>query len=46
MESELSNKVTEVGNYNSIPTSITSTASVVTMIDGLILYYDCTNFFF
>lgn len=35
MESELRNSVTSVGNYNSIPTSITSTASVVTMIDGL-----------
>lgn len=35
MENELTNTVTTVGNYNSIPTSITSTASVVTMIDGL-----------
>lgn len=35
MESELTNTVTAVGNYNSIPTSITSNASVVTMIDGL-----------
>lgn len=35
MENELTNTVTAVGNYNSIPTSITSTASVVTMIDGL-----------
>lgn len=35
MENELTNTVTAVGNYNSIPTSITNTASVVTMIDGL-----------
>lgn len=35
MENELTNTVTAIGNYNSIPTSITSTASVVTMIDGL-----------
>ena len=35
MENELTNTVTAVGNYNNIPTSITSTASVVTMIDGL-----------
>lgn len=35
MENELSNTVTAVGNYNSIPTSITSLASVVTMISGL-----------
>lgn len=35
MENELTNTVTAVGNYNSIPTSITSTASVVTMIGGL-----------
>ena len=35
MESELTNTVTAVGIYNSIPTSITSNASVVTMIDGL-----------
>ena len=35
MENELSNTVSAVGNYNSIPTSITSLASVVTMISGL-----------
>lgn len=35
MEKELSNIVTAVGNYNEIPTSISSLASVVTMIDGL-----------
>lgn len=35
MEQTLTNVVTAVGNYNEIPTSITSTASVVTMISGL-----------
>lgn len=35
MEKELSNIVSAVGNYDEIPTSITSVASVVTMIDGL-----------
>ncbi len=35
MEKELSNIVSAVGNYDQIPTSITSVASVVTMIDGL-----------
>lgn len=35
MEKELSNIVTAVGNYNEIPTSISSLASVVTMIDGI-----------
>lgn len=35
MENELNNAVSAVGNYNSIPTSITSNASVVVMIDGL-----------
>ncbi len=35
METELSNTVSAVGNYNEIPTSITSLASVVTMISGL-----------
>ena len=35
MEKELNNIVNAVGNYNSIPTSVTSAASVVTMIDGL-----------
>ncbi len=32
MEITLNNTVSAVGNYNSIPTSITSLASVVTMI--------------
>lgn len=35
MEKELNNIVSAVGNYDEIPTSITSVASVVTMIDGL-----------
>lgn len=35
MEKILSNTAKAVGNYNSIPTSITSTATVVTMISGL-----------
>lgn len=35
MESELRNSVTSAGIYNNIPTSITSTVSVVTIIDGL-----------
>lgn len=35
MEQTLTNTVRAVGNYNSIPTAITSTASVVTMISGL-----------
>lgn len=35
METELTNTVTALGNYNSIPTTITSLASVVTLIDGL-----------
>ena len=35
METELTNTTTAVGNYNSIRTAITSTASVVTMVDGL-----------
>ncbi len=35
METELKNTVSAKGNYNNIPTSITSTTSVVTMIDGL-----------
>lgn len=34
---ELNNTVTAVGNYKSIPTSLTSNTSVVNMIDGLIL---------
>lgn len=35
MENELSNTVTALGTYNSIPTSITSDAVLVTMISGL-----------
>lgn len=35
METELNNVASVVGNYNNIPTSITSLISVVTMIDGL-----------
>lgn len=35
METELSNTVSALGNYNSIPTSITSDAVLVTMISGL-----------
>lgn len=35
MESELRNSVSSIGNYNSIPTSVTSATSVVTMVDGL-----------
>ena len=35
METELTNTVKTVGNYNNIPTSITSDALVVTMISGL-----------
>lgn len=35
METELSNTVRAVGNYNNVPTSITSAVSVVTMISGL-----------
>ncbi len=34
---ELNNSVTAVGQYNSIPTSLTSNVSVVNMIDGLTL---------
>ncbi len=33
--SELSNTATALGNYNSIPTSLTSNALVVNIIDGL-----------
>lgn len=32
---ELNNLVTAVGNYNSVPTSLTSNTSVVNMIEGL-----------
>lgn len=35
METELTNTATVLGNYNSIPTEITSTAFVVTMLSGL-----------
>lgn len=35
METELTNTVRTVGNYNNIPTAITSDALVVTMISGL-----------
>lgn len=35
MEKILNNTAQAVGNYNDIPTSITSTATVVTMISGL-----------
>ncbi len=35
METELTNTATVLGNYNSIPTEITSTALVVTMLSGL-----------
>lgn len=35
--SELSNTVSSVGNYNNIPTSLTSNTSVVNIIDGLTL---------
>lgn len=35
METELSNTATVLGNYNSIPTEITTQALVVTMVTGL-----------
>lgn len=35
METELSNIVTALGEYNNIPTSISSEAAIVTMITGL-----------
>lgn len=35
--SELFNTVTSLGNYNSIPTSLTSNTSVVNIIEGLII---------
>lgn len=37
---ELNNSVTATGNYNSVPTSLTSNVSVVNMIDGLTLTKD------
>lgn len=35
METELTNTIRAVGNYNNIPTAITSDALVVTMVSGL-----------
>lgn len=35
METELSNIVTALGEYNNIPTSISSEAAIITMITGL-----------
>lgn len=35
METEITNTVRAVGNYNNIPTAITSDALVVTMVSGL-----------
>lgn len=35
METELTNTATVLGNYNSIPTEISTTALVVTMLSGL-----------
>ncbi len=37
---ELNNIVTAVGNYNQIPTSLTSNTSVVNMIEGLTITKD------
>lgn len=37
---ELNNTATSIGNYNNIPTSLTSNTSVVNMIDGLSLVKD------
>ena len=37
---ELNNSVTATGNYNSVPTSLTSNVSVVNIIDGLTLTKD------
>lgn len=37
---ELSNTVTASGNYNNIPTSLTSNTSVVNIIDGLTITKD------
>lgn len=34
---ELNNTATSIGNYNNIPTSLTSNVSVVNIIDGLSL---------
>ena len=35
--SELNNTVTSIGNYNSVPTSLTSNTSIVNMVEGLTL---------
>ena len=35
--SELNNTATSIGNYNSVPTSLTSNTSVVNMVEGLTL---------
>lgn len=35
METELANTATVLGNYNSVPTEISTTALVVTMLSGL-----------
>lgn len=35
METELTNTATVLGNYNSVPTEISTTALVVTMLSGL-----------
>ena len=35
--SELNNTATSIGNYNSVPTSLTSNTSVVNMVEGLSL---------
>lgn len=35
--SELNNIVTSIGNYNSVPTSLTSNTSIVNMVEGLTL---------
>ena len=35
METELTNTATVLGNYNSIPTEISTTAIVVTILTGL-----------
>lgn len=37
---ELNNTVTATGNYNNIPTSLTSNTSIVNMIEGLTLTKD------
>lgn len=37
---ELNNTVSSVGNYNGIPTSLTSNTSVVNMVDGLTITKD------